>query len=233
MRQKFGLSGTALKWLALITMTIDHIGAFLLTWKSAWYIPLRLIGRFAFPVYCMLLVEGDHYSRDRRRYALRLLIFALLSEIPYNLAHGSLWYPKGQNVFFTLFLGELLLILIREIRERSEDTVIQSLGILLLAIGFMVIAEIAGVDYGMGGILAVFMLGVLRPWNMKSIAAIALCMALCWHSYWVQTLAALAFPIAFLLYNGRRGSAGPLSKYAFYAYYPLHLLIIGMIAAAR
>ena len=80
-----GLSTFQLKWIAIITMLIDHIGAVLFPYELGY----RIIGRIAFPIFCFLIVEGFSHTRDVRRYMVRLGIFALISELPYDLAfHG-------------------------------------------------------------------------------------------------------------------------------------------------
>ena len=120
------LSGSTLKWLAILLMLIDHVGASLLEvfvlngysnsplagltgnvdfwWKVDRV--LRYIGRSAFPIFCFLLVEGAVHTRDIRRYAGRMIAFAFVSELPFDLAlrnHFPWW--AHQNVFFTLALG--------------------------------------------------------------------------------------------------------------------------------
>ena len=126
------LSGSWIKLLALLSMSVDHTAAFLLrgapqmhealfsighTKITAYYL-MRLFGRLAFPLFAFLLVEGFIHTKSRKRYGISLLLFALLSELPWNLVHsGTLLYPT-QNVFFTLFLGFLGLCAI----ERYEHS---------------------------------------------------------------------------------------------------------------
>ena len=121
---KVGLTGNTLKLIAIFTMLIDHIGAAVIeagilssndmaileTERGMqWYladIVLRLIGRLAFPIFCFLLVEGFTHTGNEAKYARNLLLFALISEIPFDLAFfGRLFFPGAQNVYFTLFLG--------------------------------------------------------------------------------------------------------------------------------
>lgn len=115
-----GLSGSTLKWIAIVTMFIDHTAAALLgriyiTGRGSEglltaYTLMRHIGRMGFPIFCFLLVEGFQRTRNRMRYAARLGLFALVSEIPFDLAFsGRVLEFSYQNVFFTLFLGLLLL----------------------------------------------------------------------------------------------------------------------------
>ena len=118
-----GISAATLKWIALVTMTIDHFAASGLYLQLAYgdgvdvlgdtgYMVLRTIGRLAFPIYCFLLTEGFRRTRSREHYALRLGVFALISEIPFDLAgSGEMWNGWHQNVFFTLLFGLLALML--------------------------------------------------------------------------------------------------------------------------
>lgn len=84
-----GFSTTALKSIALVSMLIDHIGAVLVPVSEGWYLPLRIIGRIAFPLFCFCVAQGLIYTRDRGKYIIRLMAFAALSEIPFNLAIGT------------------------------------------------------------------------------------------------------------------------------------------------
>lgn len=115
-----GLSGSSLKLIAIISMIIDHIGVAIvsylpgiddkngLVYASYWI--LRLIGRIAFPIYLFLIVEGFQYTRNKLLYSIRLFIFAFISEIPFDLAlKNTLFDWKHQNVFFTLFIGLLVI----------------------------------------------------------------------------------------------------------------------------
>lgn len=125
------LSGSTLKWIALLTMLIDHMGAVLLecgvvqaynlnlptafSYETSLFFfqadrIIRQIGRISFPIFCFLLVEGFHYTSNRKKYALRLFLFALLSEIPFDLAlQGTVLEFGYQNVMFTLLFGFLTL----------------------------------------------------------------------------------------------------------------------------
>ena len=112
------MSGTTLKWIAVISMLIDHTAEVLINHNAAltdpiWaqiYVLMRGIGRIAFPIYAFLLVEGFLHTRDVKKYLARMLTFAVVSEIPFDLAvFHTPFYWGYQNVFFTLFLGLLAL----------------------------------------------------------------------------------------------------------------------------
>ena len=133
------LSGSTLKWIALLTMLIDHIGAVLLecgvlqaysqhlptalSYEASYSVfqadlIIRQIGRISFPIFCFLLVEGFHYTSNRKKYALRLFFFALLSEIPFDLAlQGTFLEFSYQNVLFTLLFGFLTLWAMEKAKE--------------------------------------------------------------------------------------------------------------------
>lgn len=129
-----GISGSTLKLIAVVTMLTDHAGATVIRaiWRhpavssvperyTLWshiYAASRDIGRIAFPIFCFLLVEGFLHTRNVRKYAERLLLFALISELPFDLAlKGNWYYPAKQNVYFTLLIGLLVLIGLRYVAQ--------------------------------------------------------------------------------------------------------------------
>lgn len=220
------LSGSGLKLIAVITMLIDHIGAAIViydptplftlgetTYTLYWL--MRKIGRLAFPIYCFLLVEGFHHTRDRFAYARNLLIFALISEIPWNLLWGNDWFYEDQNVFFTLFLGLMVMCVIDQYRQDLKREV--PLLLLLLLAAFCLNADYGVLGFGL--ILVLYLLSQRRDWQ-----SLAGCTVM--HG---SPAAMLAF-IPINLYNGKRGFVkGRVAKYAFYAFYPLHMLALYFI----
>ena len=215
-------SGSTLKIIAVITMLIDHIGAILLEpyIMSQPTIPpallgvdmiLRFIGRVAFPIFIFLLIEGFVHTHDRKKYGIHLFIFALLSEIPFNVALNGTWRaPFYQNVIFTLLLGYFA-IWIYERYSMNWKTVV---GVILC----IVLGAVLKTDYGAFGVLAIFLLYYTKKRNK--------------HFYLVGVLLfiwEITAPLAFLIirqYNGKRGLK---LKYFFYFFYPVHLLILGLI----
>ena len=207
-----GLSGSTLKLIAIITMLIDHIGAAVIArlliagqgsemlYKI--YYAMRAVGRVAFPIFCFLLVEGFFYTGSRKKYALRLFGFALLSEIPFDLAFSGKILEFGyQNVFFTLLIGLLTIMLL-----------------VIITFGGMCAAYLLHTDYDAKGVLAILVFYMTR--QMRGLQIVAGCLAFCW-----ELPAIVAFiPIAF--YNGKRGWN---IKYLFYAFYPVHLLVLYLI----
>lgn len=225
------LSGSWLKVLAMVTMLIDHLAAFL--WfdrpefqtvlftlhghSISWLLLLRMVGRLAFPLFAFLLVEGFLHTRNRRRYGWSLFILALISEIPWNLVRsGTLLYPR-QNVIFTLLLGYLGLCALEYFRDNRRY---QALSVL----GLFVVAFFARADYGYVGYAFILLLYSLR--NHEAVRAVVGCAALP-----STVIAGMAF-VPITLYNGKRGFIkGPVLKYLFYAFYPLHLLVIWLLRA--
>lgn len=240
------LSGSWLKIIAMASMLIDHVASQILRYYPAfteplitlgnhhitWYYLLRCVGRLAFPIFCFLLVEGFQHTHDRWKYGRNLFVFALISEIPYNLTHGGHIYGWSQNVFFTLFLGFLALCVVRRWEEDQQSLLPQSTIFaehnrrLALRIFALIVAGILlRCDYGSSGISFILLLYVLRH-NEILRTAIGCCFL---GSRWIAGLAFI--PIAF--YNGRRGFIqGPFSKYLFYLFYPLHFLALYFIKVA-
>ncbi len=138
-REKKGIYGSTLKLIAIITMLIDHTAATILdrimalrginslygdhmTTIQYANLTMRLIGRIAFPIFCFLLVEGFIHTRSKWKYTLRLAIFALISEIPFDLAfQGKVFDMRSQNVFFTLTIGMLVMMGFWFVKEKLAD----------------------------------------------------------------------------------------------------------------
>ncbi|MBP3894588.1 MAG: hypothetical protein J6D34_11190 [Atopobiaceae bacterium] len=221
------LSGSALKVLAVFAMLVDHSAKLVLAHYSwftdtlyrfgttdvSWYVLCESFGRIAFPIFCFLLVEGFIHTRDRRRYGASLLLFALVSECAFDLARRiTLFDPTYQNVFFTLFVSYLGLCALEGLRDEPLLRAYAVLGLALVSMGLQC-------DYGPRGYAMVLMLYALRDEPLVK-TALGSCITLAtWR-------AGLAF-IPINLYNGQRGFVrGQVLKYAFYAFYPLHLLLI-------
>ena len=207
---------SVLKWIAVLTMVIDHVGAILFP-DQIW---MRVIGRVAFPIYAYCLAEGFRYTSDYRRYLGRLALFAILSEIPFDLAfYGVPFSFAHQNVFFTLTLGLILLWVLERFREQ----------LLLCAGAFMVLcflAQALHMDYGAGGLLMVFAFYLAQqgtsPWIGWGIFVFINLFGYAGGVQWAAILALL--PIG--LYSGK---AGKKKQRFFYWIYPLHLLLLWVI----
>lgn len=221
------LSGSVLKLIAVLSMLIDHTAAHLFAFDPAYnvtlfsvadnpitaYYLMRTIGRLAFPIYCFLLVEGFVYTRDRRRYARNLLVFALISEVPFDLVRQLTPFDVSyQNVFFTLLLGFCGMWAYERFDERRALQAICVIGLAIISMGLKC-------DYGERGYALILILYFMRN-NAVAKTALGFCAT---SATW---RAGLAF-VPINLYNGKRGFVkGPVLKFAFYAFYPVHLLIL-------
>lgn len=220
------LNGSVLKMIAIITMLIDHTAAVLLSQYGpalqtlftlngknySLYRICRDVGRVAFPIYCFLLVEGFLHTRNRFRYGRNLLLFALISEIPWNFMFSDTCRYEKQNVFFTLFLGYLACWTIEYFWERQYLTLLCLLALLTVSYFFKA-------DYGWRGFVFIVIMYVLRM-DKPSQAIVGSC----WLAY--EWKACFAF-ISINMYNGKRGFIkGKWMKYSFYVFYPLHITIL-------
>jgi hypothetical protein len=211
---------TTLQIIAALTMLCDHIAC---VWvneeKQAFlYAALRLIGRISFPIFCFLLVQGFLSTRDCRKYGLRLFIFAVLSELPYDLAFsGVLFDWSQQNVLVTLFVGLLVLCGIR----RYETNPVAEGGVLLA--GCMA-AFVLQSDYSYFGIVLIALFYLLRENELSCLFWTAL---LIFIQGGREVYAVLALPFCFC-YQGQKQERR-LPRYFFYVFYPLHLLLLWSI----
>ena len=225
------LSGSTLKMIALVIMFIDHIGAVIVQrtmtmegfnhdfWSSL-YMPIRYVGRLAFPIFCFLLVEGFVHTSNIKKYLKGMLIFALISEIPFNLSiAGTVFSLDYQNVFWELAMGILAMISLKKIESSKLNYLIQVILRIAVIIVFAAIAEGLNFDYGMYGIISIVALYAFRENRLMQLLIGAL------SFYWEPVA-----PLAFLLlasYNGKRGKN---IKYLFYVFYPSHLLLLYLVA---
>lgn len=207
--QRHGLTGTQLKLLAITAMFIDHLGAICYPEITAF----RVIGRIAFPIFCFLIAEGAYYTSDIRNYELRLLLFAFLSELPFDYAfYGCPVYWGHQNVFFTLLAG---LVCIDVLQHKSDNWGMAAFVLLAVA------AQLANTDYGAAGVLFVVLFYKLRTQRVKGQVLFGI-FNLLWFSDALQACASLA-SIPLLLYSGKPGRK---IKWLFYLFYPVHLLLL-------
>lgn len=231
--QKIHLNGTQLKIIAMLTMLIDHIGAAVLAplmtagvlgaeWAEVYRL-LRLIGRLSFPLYCFLLAEGAAHTRSIGKYALRLTVLAVLSEVPFDLAfHGTILEFRSNNIYFTLLVSLLMLWGLQVVFGQPEN--VRPWGIGSIALAAMIAAELLHCDYGAAGVAAVLSCFLLRgrPLWSGAVSAFVL-MQLTGNPNQVAGFAVL--PLLYY-YNGERGRGG---KYGFYLFYPVHLLVLAGI----
>lgn len=222
MRKK-GLSQEALKGIACFTMLLDHIGATMVQGYA-----LRIIGRIAFPIFCFLMAEGTFYTKNPRKYGLRLMIGALLSEIPFDLAFRGKLTWEYQNVMLTLFLGFLTV----EIIQRTEFDIVKVLAVS----GGFALAEWANTDYGGFGVLLVVLFSQTRgklwfqtimvamfSWMINSLKLPVLGILVPIEMFAIFAM----IPIA--LYSGGKVTSNRAVQWGFYLFYPVHLIILVLV----
>ena len=250
-----GVSGLTLKMIAIATMLIDHIAAVVIRDMYSFvdsdgvyvfynefaydvYSIMRLIGRMAFPLFCFLLVQGFCHTKNKGKYALKLFIFGLISELPYDLAlEGGKWTLENNNVMWTLFLGLITLWIIDEIRNnprflnKSNNELMWIIATLLRCIAMTTVIMISMLcaeyvlrcDYGASGIATLVAMYLLYNYPMIGYATgVVLLGLLCSEQEYIALI--MLLPLYF--YNGERGKQ---IKSFFYWFYPVHLLILYLL----
>lgn len=243
----FQITGNSLKLIAILTMLVDHFAYgiyYNLAVQNGWYITvcgieiyrlMRLIGRIAFPIYCFLLVEGFFYTRNKRKYAIRLLVLAIISEIPFDKAvnyHASVW--DYNNVIFTLLIGFLVIWAIDEIRwgrvSFITDYQARNLAPVIpftLGCGLTLLMHTDYKAAGVATIVAMYYLhGDTRYYRLLAYFVGVMILVLGCKNTEAVALIALV-PIYF--YKGNRGSKSLLLRHVFNSFYPVHLAIIAFV----
>ena len=231
MNKKKMISADLLKWIALITMFIDHIGAGIFE-KSPVFMSghyqidylFRSIGRLAFPIFCFLIVEGYDHTRSRFKYARNLLIFAFISEIPFDMLFKEKCIDMGyQNVYFTLFIGLVTIIGMGYIEQKNLKVSLL-LELFVAAFGAF-IAYLMKTDYGEWGVVLIAVIFVTRR-NRLAQCLLTVMFMITSPFYMdiamIESLGALSF-ILVGMYNGER--KGTINKDVFYSLYPAHILL--------
>ena len=245
--------GFTLKMIAIVTMLIDHSAAVFLnkTWTEEgfgdplWvtYNAMRLIGRFSFPIFCFLLVEGFFHTRSRLKYAIRLAAFAVISEIPFDLAFADndlkfidrVFARNKQNVFITLLIGFLVIWGIEWWlrpwieQKKAPKTFGEISKFFFPMLGFVILGGLASVfskcDYGLGGIIVIvfiyFSHGELHP-GMNMIRSSLILTLLASRT---EAIVLAGYPLT-EFYSEKRGRNW---KWFFYIFYPAHLLLLFLL----
>lgn len=231
------LNRDTIKYMAMFTMLLNHIAHMFLTKGTPVYEILEDIGFFTAPVMCFFLVEGYGYTRSKRKYGLRLLLFAALSQIPFQLAFGS----QGMNMIYTLLCCFLILVVMEKVASPMLQSTLCALLTMATVIGdWPLIAPVLtillangagsrkkqalgfGASYLLFSALNVqnYMFGEQGNWTAYAV----------FHSL-LSGLGILAAAVAVLvLYNGKRARRGRnFAKWFFYIFYPVHLLVLYMI----
>ena len=210
------LSQEALKLIACITMLVDHIGTIFVPWE----IP-RIIGRISFPIFCFLLVEGVHHTRNTRRYGLRLLVGAIISELVYDLAFYGKPTWEASSVMITLLLGFGAM----QIIHSKHHIAIRIIGTILMIIA----GEMLHCDFGAFGILLIILFELTRKLPYKVIIQTIGMIFLFTHIGGIALWGVLAI-IPISLYSSKKRTYNKTIQYAFYLFYPVHLLVLYVIS---
>lgn len=237
-----GITSFTLHLLAMGLMLCDHLWA-TVVYGAGW---LTWLGRIAFPIFAFMVAEGFCHTKSFKKYLIRLLILAFISEIPFNLMYGgSIIYPFHQNVIWTFLIALLCIKGIDSAKKKGR------LWLTVLAVaGLGLVGFIAGMllmtDYYGFGVLTVIIFYVFRGrklWQVSGqiagvfyinavlLGGLSIPVSLFGISFDLpqQAFAMLAF-VPILLYRGEQGPHGKAVRYAFYAFYPLHMLILSVIA---
>jgi len=198
-----------LKLLACIFMFIDHLGVMIFTDSDIF----RIVGRLSFPIFAFLMSEGYKYTKDIKKYLLRLLLFAIVLQIPYTIAIGD----KTLNIFFTLFLGLFLIL----IDDKVKNILVKV--ILIVLMGYF--AQWIGVDYGYYGVYLIYMFRKFKDNFMLLVIAFLFLNISVINAYDFQVYSILS-TVLIMTYDGKRGLNNLWVKYGFYIFYPTHILII-------
>lgn len=249
------LTGTAIKIIAVICMFIDHFSKTILIWvrDNIWVprlvsniitneeynqqvrqlLKLGNIGMIAFPLFAFLLTEGFYYTHSRKKYALSLAFFAVISELPFDLAffndlasrRGTFpFFWEYQNVFFTLLIGLCTIWCIEKLSsltKKYKKAWILFLQILCV-VGMSFLAHLIKADYGIRGILIIVIFYVGRKNRIGQVLGFLLGYMILENSLHISQIIVC---IIVLLYNKKRGGL-KLNKYVFYAFYPAHTLLL-------
>lgn len=236
------LNGTTLKALAMVLMFLDH-ACWTIAFEYQW---LTCVGRLAFPIFAFLIAEGYRHTRDFDCYFRRMLLFAVISEIPFNLmTGGALFHPFHQNVMFTFCIALLLLRQVDKAWKRSpwQGLLVAAFaGCLGYGLGFITFVDYYG--YGVLTVLIFWLAGKMPfgwllelaalVWiNVELMGGMSYVLTLWGREIWVpqQAFAVLAL-IPIWLYNGQRGPGGKKWQYFGYAFYPAHILILSLLTMA-
>ena len=233
------LNALDLKLLAMAFMLLDHMWATVIP-GAQW---MTNVGRMAFPIFAFQIAEGYFKTHNYKKYLGRLFLFALISEIPYNMMNGGVIYPFGQNVMFTFVLGLLALRVLDWARSKGKAAFWAALPLVMLmftALGFLTFVDY----YGFGVLMViVFYLAHGKSWgwlvqlaglwiiNVNMIGGMTIPVEVLGHHFdLVQQGFALLALIPIWLYNGKQGPHSKAIQYACYAFYPVHILVLSLLA---
>ena len=228
MEKKKCLNKLTLQIIAMVSMLIDHIGVALLP-----YTVLRCIGRLAFPIFAYFIAEGFARTHSFPKYLLRMTLFALLAEIPFNLMNtGEIWAWHYQNVLWTFCLALLCLRGLAYCKEKCENLTLRIVLTTLVCLAGYTAGFLLHVDYSGWGVLLVIGFSLCRelPGYYRYGGELLCMVAFAVIGFGgIEAFALLALPLLWL-YNGKPGKQSKTIQYTCYAFYPVHLLVLGLLA---
>ncbi len=239
-----GINSFTLHLIAMALMLCDHLWALSFLPQNIF----ALLGRIAYPIFAFMIVEGYFHTRNFKKYIKRLFLWALITEIPYNLMYiSSPIYPFQQNVLWTFLIGLLAIRLLERIRSKGKliPTILGSaavIGVSYLSGTFLF------VDYHGEGVLMILVFYLFRRRTWWCMVGQALCII--YINF--EMIKGLSFPIELLgqeifipqqgfaclalipiwLYNGKQGPHNKVIQYSFYAFYPVHMLLLYLIQSS-
>lgn len=237
------ITSMSLHIMAMLFMLCDHLWGTIVPGND-W---LTCIGRISFPIFAFMIVEGYFHTSNLKKYVGRLLIFAVISEIPFNLALGSqIFYPIHQNVLWSFLISIGLIHWNERVRAKNKIWQRVFVGIGSILLGY-IIGLVTFVDFYHAGILTVLVFYFFRQrkwwsyigqflglWyiNMELLGGFGYEIVVGGHTYFFmrQGLALLAL-IPIWLYRGKQGYHSKTLQYMYYLFYPAHLLVLGLLKA--
>lgn len=211
------LDGTMLKLIAMVSMVFDHVGSEFFP-AQLW---MRAVGRLAMPIFAFCIAEGYLHTRSRKKYLLRLGLFALVSELPFDLLIYGRPELTHQNIMFTFFLAVLGLMAYDAIRGETPTKGRTALGILVVLCMAAAATVLRG-DFVLFAVISVFLFYAphRKPLWVRQSAGVAFLAVTRTIGYYAATGLSI---LPLLLYNGKKGRG---MKWLFYAFYPGHLLLL-------
>ena len=208
-----------LKIIAILTMIIDHIG-----YSLGDYFYLRVIGRLSFPIFLFLIVEGYFKTKNYNKYLFRLLLLALISEIPFDLLiNHKVFNPSLQNVVWLFALVLIMFKVFEYIKKIKEISIIKYLYYLLTICTMIAIVAVLRIEYGVEGILLSSSLFLFKEHKIKYLLFVLSIILSCYNSLDILGIFSL---IIILFYNDKKVIISKLEQFLYYIIYPLHLLLI-------
>ena len=221
-----------LKYIAVAAMLCDHIALVFVGMNNPVGVAMRFFGRLTAPIMCYFLVEGFVHTRSKKKYGIRLFIFAIISQIPFSYLVTGKLFDKKLNMIFTLFFCFMILVCLEKISNRSLRVI--------CAFGFAILCTLG--DWGVMAPLWILVFVSCRDdknkmnvlYLLTCVFWLARCISLAvgdgnaWHSVLWQAGSVGFIPLIYF-YNGQGGKSSKFSKWFFYWFYPAHILILAVI----